>query len=487
MASTRMMISAVALSSLAGVYAAPQMGPRGMRPNEPAVFGVQPTYTYDPVTNTSTEITDPSLLGPHVTSPRFRLFLMKDGTGETAEQARAGLEPLEAAYDCFVGDLGWNSTGLRILNNEGKEPYLKTDITMVKDHGGSTAAGTAHYGPRVYIHIDAGQLYPRLSVHEWGHALQWHQGNAWPNLDTYRIWSETFAQWVTETYLTSDLCAAARARHNQSVGDSLFQPFNTIARSYLAIVDGTPNSPLIQGNNYDAWPFFHYLMTNLDGWKGMGRDGIMTLTKETPLGGNRETPLHVLQRVLGDSATVQQVVSKYWARMAYADIGHAMAVQRLDENKGFMNKDTWVRVSNGEFKSKPGKSPRYMGAVLARLLANGDGSYLEGKTNTTSRVKIAIKDATGPYTATLAVRNKASKEVRYIAMPGGNVEVDISYKEEATLAVVNTPEKLISYVGVNMYGAPRNDSTIAPESEWDPANREITFSFSISGADVATF
>lgn len=480
-----MMISAVALSTIGGVFAAPQLNCRGMRPNEPAVFAEQPIETYDPVTNKS--INDPAALGPRVTSARFRLFLAKDGTGENAEQGKEALKAMEAGYDCFVGHLGWNSTGLRMFNNEGQEPYYKTDVYLVSDVGGGFS-GLTHYASRAWIQVNAGQMYPGLTVHEWGHAMQWHQGNPWPSMDTFRIWSETFAQWVAETYMTSDLCAASRAKYNQTVGDSLFQPFSTIGRSYLALVDGTPRSSSpFQGNNYDAWPFFHYLTRNPDGWRGMGRDGMMTLVKQTLPGGGDETPLHVLQRVLGDSATVQQVVGKYWARMAYADIDHAEALRRFDENKNFLNKDVWDRVSDGVFKTKHLYSPRYMGAVFGRLLANGDGSYLEGKTNTTSNVAIAIKDATGPYVATLAVRNKASKKVKYIEMPDGKANVTWSSAEEATLVVVNAPEKLISYVGINMYGPPTNTSQVAPESQWDPANREMTFSFTLSGADLATY
>ncbi|KAL8402850.1 hypothetical protein RB596_009271 [Gaeumannomyces avenae] len=487
MASTKMIISAVALSALAGVVsAAPRMVPRGMRPNEPAVFGVPPVVSYDPVTNKSTESTDYSLLPPHVTSPRFRLFLNPDGSGETKEQARAALEPMEAAYDCFVGDLGWNSTGLGIWNNESQEPYYKTDISLVNNVGGGFS-GLAHYSARVWIQINSGSLYPSLTVHEWAHALQWHQGNAWPSMNTYRIWGETFAQWAADTYLTSDLCAAARAKHGLSAGDTLFSPFSTTARSYLAIVDGSPRDPITGGNNYDAWPFLAYLMYNPDGWKGMGRDGVMTLTQQTPLGGNNESPLHVLQKVLGDSATMQQVVAKYWARMAYGDIGHPSVKTQTEENMNFLNRDMWVRVSDGEYKSKPGRSPRYMGASYARLLTNGDQPMTDGPGNQTSRVKVAIKDATGPYAATLVVRNKDSKEVRYVAMPYGTAEADVSSREQATVAVVNTPPQLLSYVGVNMYGTPRNDSTLAPESEWDPANREITFSLSVSGGEVSMY
>jgi hypothetical protein len=38
-----------------------------------------------------------------------------------------------------------------------------------------------------------------------------------------------------------------------------------------------------------------------------------------------EAPLHTLQRVVSVFSSAADVVSRYWARMAYVDVGHRQA------------------------------------------------------------------------------------------------------------------------------------------------------------------
>src|SRR5207253_7030656 len=51
---------------------------------------------------------------------------------------------------------------------------------------------------------------------------------------------------------------------------------------------------------------------------------------------SNETPLHSLDRV-ATSNTAQQVVARYWARMAYVDIGHATAQQIFLQQRSSIN------------------------------------------------------------------------------------------------------------------------------------------------------
>jgi hypothetical protein len=44
--------------------------------------------------------------------------------------------------------------------------------------------------------------------------------------------------------------------------------------------------------------------------------------------GNNETPLHALER-LAAPVTVQTILGRYWARMAYLDIEHPIAQQEF--------------------------------------------------------------------------------------------------------------------------------------------------------------
>lgn len=88
-----------------------------------------------------------------------------------------------------------------------------------------------------------------------------------------------------------------------------------IGDSFQVLVDGTADS----GNYYEAWPFLTYLTANPDEFAGLGQNTVRELLRQYSSGSN-ETPLHVLERLLdGSKTTVQAVVGRYWARLAYAD------------------------------------------------------------------------------------------------------------------------------------------------------------------------
>ena len=103
-----------------------------------------------------------------------------------------------------------------------------------------------------------------------------------------------------------------------------------IGDSHLVIVDGTSG-----GNYYDAWPFLSYIANNPDGYAGLGmanfRDVWLRYSRDS-----NETPLHVLDRI-ATSDPIQAVVARYWARMAYVDIGHPKARDLFDRTRSSLN------------------------------------------------------------------------------------------------------------------------------------------------------
>jgi hypothetical protein len=454
MAST-LLASALALQAVAGAYAAPgtRLDTRAVRPEEPPVFDAKPFPTNG---------TEEPYIPPHVDSPHFRLFLGPASEAGAAE----GLQPLEAAYDCFVGVLGWNSTGLSI--RDPSEPYWKTEIFMQKEMGGGLS-GLAHYNVnsgRSWVQLLDGVLTGSgLTVHELGHVLHFHQDNSfWGGMVNAQAWAEAVANWVADTYQTSDLCAASRAKHNQPVGQTVFNIYRTVGESHLTIVDATNRQV---GNYYDAWPFFHYLVLNPDNWHGLGRDAMLTLIRRTPAGSPDETPLHALERVLDGMATVREVVARYWARMAFVDIAHEQALRAFEENKQFLHKFNFDKVAEGRYSVKADRAPRYMGASMAVLLpVSDDGAG-------TVAVNVTAAEAGAPFIATLAVRDTASKSVRYVGLDGGVGSVDLAAGEEAILVVVNAPEALLKYDGNNLAGS--------------EANKGLDYSFTVTGATVSMY
>ncbi|TLD03979.1 hypothetical protein PgNI_11228 [Pyricularia grisea] len=435
MAPSTLFASALAV---AGVLAAPQstrLDYRTIDPAEPSVF--EP-YPYIDNTNTTLNGT---AVPAHVDSAHFRIYL---GTSTTEAQAIKALNPLEAAYDCFVGKLGFKSSGLNQYGTPEKGPYYKTDFSMVDTlPNGESYSGFASYSTttgRATVRIRNGNLeYPYLSVHEWGHVLHWHQGlnNAWARIPNCQPWSEALANWVADVYLTSgdDLCGTSRTKFNASGGDSIYDPYKVVGKSYLSLIDATDRTT---GNPYEAWPFFQYLFQNPDNYEGLGRDVVPAMLRATPDVGTDETPLHALQRVMGDSRKVQDVVAKYWARMANGDIGHEAIGRDTLQNKRFLNMENFGNpTANGTFRVNAGKGAQYMGATMGKLV------MADGVTH--ADVKVTAVNATMGFTAMFAVRDSATSKVRYLTLENGSGSVDLASTEDATLVVVNTPATLLKY------------------------------------------
>ena len=105
-------------------------------------------------------------------------------------------------------------------------------------------------------------------------------------------------------------------------------------------MDGSAGS----GNYYEAWPFLSFLTYNPDNFTGLGSDTIRQSFLQYSKGSN-ETPLHTFAR-LSTATSIQEVVGRYWARMAFGDIGHPTIQSVFDAQHGLGNQCT--RSESGE-------------------------------------------------------------------------------------------------------------------------------------------
>src|SRR5690606_24947350 len=127
-------------------------------------------------------------------------------------------------------------------------------------------------------------------------------------------------------YLTSKHCENARNAHGVAAGRTIINLGRVISQSNLMIVSTQ--------NYYEAWPFLTYLTSNPDGYPGLGKMAVLNLFRNHPR--NNETPLHVLERVAAP-VRAQTILGRYWARMAYLDIGHPQAQQAFLSSRGSLN------------------------------------------------------------------------------------------------------------------------------------------------------
>ncbi|GKT58382.1 dockerin type 1 [Colletotrichum tofieldiae] len=357
---------------------------------------------------------------------------------------------LEGVYACFVDALGWRSTGLSY--NDGSDddgPWTKVNVYSVADLPG--AAGVMHSDAATgmaWLEIANPYLVTPVTAHELGHGLHYHQ-KTWVNQGRTGAWWETLANWVSDTFLTSPLCAAARSANSQATPEtSEIDVVKTIGDSFQVIVDGTAGT----GNYYQAWPFFTYITNNPDNFAGLGRDVLRQLMVRYSPNSN-ETPLHTLQRV-STGASVARVVGKYWARMAYLDIGHRQAQSVFFSQRGRINFSNVDSTGSGIYRVKSARRPRYMGANVIPLKSPSG----------TVSVRITTS---GQLTSHLAVRNTSSGAVRYVELVNGAGTVSVAGGEEASLVVANTPANLVLF------------DPFALSAE---VNTGIDYSFTLSGA-----
>jgi hypothetical protein len=353
-------------------------------------------------------------------SAHFRIYNPPNDT-----LTNAAINSLESAYQCFVTDLGWRSPGLSFTQGTDDGPFYKMNVYRVDSLPGAAANTPTDLtlGLAWLNVVTQYMLEPAVTVHEFGHALT-YSAKWWIDQGRTGAWWETIANFVADTYVTSKLCANARTKFSQSEKDSLINLKKVIGDSHQVIVDGTRNT----GNYYEAWPFFSYLYNNPDNYTGMGLSifpGIWTKYKRD----SNETPLHVLDR-LAAPTRIQEVVGRYWARMAFVDIGHEKARRMFESQRKNLNYANLDSLGSGKYRVKTARQPRYMGANIIPI--KGTGAIT------------ATVTATAPFTATLAIRS-ASGAVQYLVLANGTGNTTVASGEEATLVVVNTPSTLYLY------------------------------------------
>ncbi|KAI1775950.1 hypothetical protein F4818DRAFT_393480 [Hypoxylon cercidicola] len=372
------------------------------------------------------EFTPNTRVGPGGTrykdSPHFRCYdAASDSVADTV------LQTLESAYDCFINGQGWRSTGLSFNQENDDGPWYKMNVYDVASLGPNTAANTgtdSATGLSFLNVVTQWMSTPSITVHEFGHAMTYAE-RYWVNQGRTGAWWETVANFVADTFITSDVCAASRAKYNQPSGDTLMNLNKVIGDSFQVIVDGSSGT----GNYYEAWPFLTYITNNPDNYAGLGMANFPNVWRKYKRNSN-ETPLHVLDQ-LASPTKVQTIVSRYWARMAYVDIGHEKAKALYERQKSQFNYANLDSLGGGKYRVKSARQPRYMGANIIPLKATG------------TSVGVTVT-ATAPYTATLAIK-ASNGSVRYIEIVNNKAQANLARGEEASLVVVNTPSTLYLY------------------------------------------
>jgi len=347
-------------------------------------------------------------------SPHFRFFNLPSTSVDSA------IKMMEAAQQCFVNTLGWRTAGLPYsANNSG--PYYKINIYGVAESDIPGAAAQQWTDAKIGVaYIKVVPKYvaePTVIVHEFGHAMTYSE-HQWVDQGRTGAWWETVAQFVADTFITSSLCESARTQYGQPEGNSMINVKKVIGDSFQPIVDGTSKT----GNYYEAWPFLSYITFNPDNYTGIGTNALRDMFRKYKTNSN-ETPLHVLNRNVAP-LTAQNIVGRYWARMAFVDIGSPKAQQAFTKARSSLNYANLDSTGTGTYRVKSSRQPQYMGANIIPLKNPGQVSV-----NITS---------TGTFTATLSIRAK-SGTVRYIDLKNGSGQATVESGEEASIVVANTP------------------------------------------------
>ncbi|KAF1960578.1 hypothetical protein CC80DRAFT_260010 [Byssothecium circinans] len=387
--------------------------------------------------------------GTYKDSAHFRVY---GASSTTADQA---LKVMEAAHQCFVTELGWRTPGLSWnTGGVGKEvgPWYKMNIFQVADGSMPGAAAQtwtdANAGFAFLKVVDKYMTTPGVIVHEFGHVMHYSEKN-WIDQTRTGAWWETIANFIADVYFATPTCEAARSAAGLPGGDSLIEPKKVIGDSFRVIVDGTSGS----GNYYQAFPLLSYITNNPDSFSGLGKTVLLDMIRKYKLNSN-ETPLHSLERLLS-GVTIQKVIGRYWARMAYVDINHPKAQAIFNNQRKSINYANLDLNGNGKYTVKAARAPRYMGANITPLKATG----------TSVTVAITVSGG-GSYTATLAV--KGSSVTRYVDFANGSASVTLASGEEVSLVVANTPA-LVQY-----------DAFSIPAD----LNKGLSYSVQITGATV---
>jgi hypothetical protein len=394
--------------------------------------------SYTPVTNQYVyrNITTTNALS--LDSAHFRVYYGTDGRNangilghNSQAQVTQVLDFLEAAYSYWVVQRGFRSPG-RPVNGRPGGPF-KMNVYATNDLNAGGAMGFDGNAGLPYLVVHTNQMSAvNVYVHEFGHCITLSEF-FWVNKSNTGAWWETLAQWHTDDFVAfSSQHATTAARYGRATSSTIINLNSTISQSRLTLVHAN--------NRYEAWPFFAYLNANPDGYAGLGSTAVRSMYRAHQ---NNETPLQTVARMT--STPWQRVVGQYWARMAYLDINHALARQRLLStiNNSTFRANSYrnlTSVGNFTYRVIAARQPMYGGANINPLTVTGDGNISIDVHNLGNGL------ADSNFTATLAIRTTSSGAVRYVQMSNaGTGAAFIGAGEEATLVVANTPNNLLTY------------------------------------------
>jgi hypothetical protein len=403
-------------------------------------------------------------------SARFRIC---NATSEAAGQT--ALKLLESAYECFVGPMGWRTSGLSVIDSLASS-YYKMNAYGVKLGGIGSAAGVMggqeDVGHAFIKVIDGSITEPGVIVHEFGHAMTFYENN-YVNASETGAWWEPIAEFYADTFVTSPWCKPARLKYGftELPARTRLSLWHLIGSSHKVLVDGTP-APAYN-NYYQSWPFLSYLSYNPDEVAGLGRyasrDMFRKFTKRA-----HETPLHVIQRMVEPTATLGGVVSMYWARMSVGEIGmprsrsefvqQGIRAKLLDQK----NSPLVEAEEGGKFRVKEDRMPKYFGANIVPL--KGAGQF-----------NISV-NADAPFIALVSIRS-SSGEVKLVELSDGQGVGSIAADDEANLVVTNTPLELLKYDPFRLPVDNGNARSRAGKAETDAA-KGLTYEVEVSGVQL---
>jgi hypothetical protein len=163
---------------------------------------------------------------------------------------------------------------------------------------------------------------------------------------------------------------------------------------------------------------------------------------------SNETPLHTLDRIAAP-IKAQTILGRYWARMAYMDIGLPVGQKDFLSSRSTLtfaaNLDS---AGNQAYTVKTNRKPQYGGANITPLKVSGSGDVSVTVTNSGNGLQESN------FTATLSIRSN-SGSVRYVDLPKGSGQATVGSDEEVSLVVVNTPDTLYQF-DPQYIGSPEN-------------------------------
>ena len=394
--------------------------------------------SYTPVTNQYVYRSITTTNALFLDSAHFRVYYGTDGRNangilghNSQAQVTQVLDFLEAAYSYWVVQRGFRSPG-RPVNGRPGGPF-KMNVYATNDLNAGGAMGFDGNAGLPYLVVHTNQMSAvNVYVHEFGHCITLSEF-FWVNKSNTGAWWETLAQWHTDDFVAfSSQHATTAARYGRATSSTIINLNSTISQSRLTLVHAN--------NRYEAWPFFAYLNANPDGYAGLGSTAVRSMYRAHQ---NNETPLQTVARMT--STPWQRVVGQYWARMAYMDINHALARQRLLStiNNATFRANSYrnlTSIGNFTYRVIPARQPMYGGANINPLTVTGDGNVSFDVHNLGN----GLPDSN--FTATVTIRTTSSGAVRYVQLNNaGTGAAFIGAGEEATLVVANTPNNLLTY------------------------------------------